>query len=527
MKLNINLCLLAIVISMQACTSEKKETKSVYYSEKYRPQFHFTPEKNWMNDPNGMVYYQGEYHLFYQYYPYGNVWGSMHWGHAISNDLVSWEHLPIALYPDSLGMIFSGSAVIDYKNTSGLGSADSPSMVAIFTQHLMKGEKEEKHDFQTQGIAYSLDKGRTWKMYEKNPVIKNSGKHDFRDPKVSWHEASKQWVMILAVKDHVELYGSANLIDWKYLSDFGIDKGAHGGVWECPDLFEIKIAGTENKKWVMLVSINPGAPNGGSGTQYFIGQFDGKKFVTDSSDTLWIDQGKDNYAGITWSNVPTNDGRRLFLGWMSNWQYAGIVPTTKWRSATTIVRSLELVQTDAGLRLASKPVDELEKLRGKSIDLMKEISSDEGVSKEIMLADSIFEINLTISRSMLHDSVELKFSNEKGEWITFGLEGNTNQFFVERNHAGVSFSNDFDGKHYGKRSSTTTDLTLRLLMDTSSGELFADDGTLVMTELFFPTEPFNHLQLTKSKEVIVKSILYYPIKSAWNGKRELTSTAKH
>ena len=515
MKLNINLCFLASVVLVLACMPKKKETNLLYYSEKHRPQFHFTPERNWMNDPNGMVYYAGEYHLFYQYYPDGNVWGPMHWGHAISTDLVSWQHLPVALYPDSLGLIFSGSAVIDFNNTSGLGSANNPPMVAIFTQHLMKGEKEGKHDFQTQGIAYSLDKGRTWKMYAKNPVITNPGKHDFRDPKVSWHETSQQWVMILAVKDHVELYGSSNLIDWRYLSDFGIDKGTHGGVWECPDLFEIEIAESGSKKWVMLVSINPGAPNGGSGTQYFIGQFDGKKFMADSSDTLWIDQGKDNYAGVTWSNVPTNDGRRLFLGWMSNWQYAGIVPTTKWRSSMTIARSLELIQTDDGLRLSSKPVDELEKWRGEPIDLMKEISAEPS-SKQIKLADSTFEINLTISRTTLQDSLELKFSNEKGEWITFGLDGNTNQFFVDRTHAGVSFSTDFDGKHIGKRSSTATDLTIRLLMDTSSGELFADDGTLVMTELFFPAEEFNQLQLIKSKGVVIKSMVYYPIKSSWN-----------
>jgi len=228
-------------------------------TEALRPQFHFTPQSGWMNDPNGMVYYEGEYHLFYQYYPDSTVWGPMHWGHAVSKDMIRWERLPIALYPDSLGYIFSGSAVIDWRNTSGLGTEQTPAMVALFTYHDPVGEQEGRIDFQTQGIAYSVDKGRTWTKYDRNPVLPNPGIRDFRDPKVSWNEESHQWVMTLAVKDHIEFYGSPDLKQWNKLSEFGKSIGAHGGVWECPDLFPLKDE-QGNTRWVLFVSINPGGP---------------------------------------------------------------------------------------------------------------------------------------------------------------------------------------------------------------------------------------------------------------------------
>ena len=246
--------LLSIYIAISACTSDTKKeeaaemnTAASYYTEQHRPQFHFSPEKMWMNDPNGMVFYNDEYHLFYQYYPDSTVWGPMHWGHAVSKDLVHWEHLPIALYPDSLGYIFSGSAVVDWNNTSGLGTEENPPLVAIFTYHDAEGEKEGRNDYQTQGIAYSLDNGRTWEKYADNPVLENPGIKDFRDPKVSWHAATEKWVMILAVLDHVELYGSKDLKSWEKLSEFGKEVGAHGGVWECPDLFPCRWKGRMHK----------------------------------------------------------------------------------------------------------------------------------------------------------------------------------------------------------------------------------------------------------------------------------------
>ena len=319
-------------------------------SEPHRPAFHFTPKTGWMNDPNGMVYYEGEYHLFYQYYPDSTVWGPMHWGHAISRDLVSWEHLPIALYPDSLGLIFSGSAVVDWKNTSGFGINGKPPLVAMFTHHLMRGEKAGRHDFQYQSLAYSNDKGRTWTKYAGNPVIPNTNAiHDYRDTKVFWYAPDQKWVVVLAAGDHIMLYNSPNLKDWTYLSSFGKDLGAHGGVWECPDLFPLKVQGTTQEKWVLIQNMNPGGPNGGSAAQYFIGDFNGKSFILDAQLTgdlpLWLDHGRDNYAGVTWSDVPAADGRRLFIGWMSNWDYAQVVPTKSWRSAMTLPRQLVLAKT--------------------------------------------------------------------------------------------------------------------------------------------------------------------------------------
>ena len=306
-------------------TKENKSTKAekeiVKSKEPHRPTFHFTPPEKWMNDPNGMVYYEDEYHLFYQFYPDSTVWGPMHWGHAISSDMVTWEHLSIALYPDELGYIFSGSAVIDWKNTSGFGKDGEPPMIAIFTHHEPEGAKKGTKTFQYQSIAYSNDKGRTWTKYAGNPVIPNPGIKDFRDPKVIWDDDSDQWVMVFAAWDHVKFYGSPNLKDWTHLSDFGKEWGTHAGVWECPDLFPLIVKGKGEKKWVLLQSLNPGGPNGGSGTQYFIGDFDGKNFIIDGEfaenfkqdTTVWLDYGRDNYAGVTWSDIPQSDGRKLFI----------------------------------------------------------------------------------------------------------------------------------------------------------------------------------------------------------------------
>lgn len=504
--------LIAFLLILVGCSFEKKmNQKKEYYSEKFRPQFHFSPERNWMNDPNGMVFWDGEYHLFYQHYPDGNVWGPMHWGHAVSTDLVTWKHLPIALYPDRLGMIFSGSAVVDIDYTSGFGSPERPAMVAIFTQHFMEGEKAGKHDFQTQGVAFSLDRGRTWKMYDGNPVIKNPGKRDFRDPKVFWHEPTQQWKMILAVKDHVELYGSPDLKNWNYLSSFGVDIGAHGGVWECPDLFEMKVQDSEQKKWVMLVSINPGAINGGSGTQYFIGQFDGQQFLAENKDNLWIDYGKDNYAGVTWSNVI--DGRRLFLGWMSNWQYATVVPTTVWRSAMTVSRELKLEETGVGLRVTSYPVKELEELRNELTTTSNVLKSESNSSEEIYLEGQALEMEFTILKSKKEGTLEIQFTNNKQEFIGIGVDS-LNRLYIDRTKSGDEFSKDFAGKHYGKLNSISDTIKLRLLLDASSIEVFADDGA-VMTELFFPSELFNKMQIKASNGISIPELKIYTLNPIW------------
>ncbi|CAF4628244.1 unnamed protein product, partial [Rotaria sp. Silwood2] len=283
-------------------------------NEPHRPKIHFSPKAHWMNDPNGMVYNNGTYHLFFQYNPFSSIWGPMHWGHATSSDMIHWKEQPIAIYPDSLGTIFSGSAVVDKNNTAGFAKNGKMPLVAIYTQHNEAGEKAGNNDFQNQSIAYSNDDGKTWIKYSGNPVIKNPGIKDFRDPKVMWYEAQKKWLMTLATKDRITFYSSKDLKNWIKESEFGETIGAHDGVWECPDLFSMDDNG--KKVWVLIVNLNPGGPNKGSATQYFVGNFDGSTFIPFNTTIKWIDYGPDEYAGITWSNT---GNRKIFLGWMSNW----------------------------------------------------------------------------------------------------------------------------------------------------------------------------------------------------------------
>lgn len=507
---------------------EKKDTEtsnvSPYYQEQHRLQFHFSPETQWMNDPNGMVYYDGEYHLFYQYYPDSNVWGPMHWGHTVSKDMIHWEHLPIGLYPDELGYIFSGSAVVDWNNTSGFGKDGQPPLIAIFTYHDMEGERDGKDNYQTQGIAYSNDKGRTWTKYEGNPVIANPGIKDFRDPKVNWHEESQQWVMVFACGDRLQFYNSANLKDWTLTSEFGLGHGSQARPWECPDLFELPVEGTDEKKWVLLVSLGNGGPNGGSATQYFIGDFDGKTFTNDNPEetTLWIDYGRDNYAGVTWSDIPKEDGRRIFLGWMSNWQYAQIVPTTVWRSAMTLPRVLRLLNTPTGMRLCSTPVAETSNLRNdKTLTLASaKVSGALSISDKTDISPEAMEIILSLVLSEgAQANLGLELKNTKGEIYRIGFDAAQNQYYSDRTNAGkTDFSDQFAPTlHTAPRISQSNKINLHVFLDSGSIEMFADDGTIVMTDLFFPNENFTELVLfAENGEVLLKEGVCYGLSSIWN-----------
>ncbi|MCB0530266.1 MAG: glycoside hydrolase family 32 protein, partial [Saprospiraceae bacterium] len=504
---------ICLCMLLQGCPSGTPPETVDAAAEPHRPVFHFTPEKMWMNDPNGMVYFEGEYHLFYQYYPDSTVWGPMHWGHAVSADLLHWQHLPVALYPDSLGLIFSGSAVVDWNNTSGFGENGRPPLVAIFTQHSMEGEKAGRVDFQNQSIAYSNDKGRHWTKYSGNPVIPNPGIRDFRDPKVIWHEASKQWVMVFAAQNHVQIWGSPDLKNWKHLSDFGREWGSHGGVWECPDLFPLTVEGSAEQKWVLLLSINPGAPNGGSGTQYFVGRFDGRQFTLDerfaagvrNEQAVWLDYGRDNYAGVTWSDAP--GGRRLFLGWMSNWDYARDVPTVLWRSAMTLPRVLRLRDTPAGPRLYAALVAETELLRTKTAAIkplasgneadLSAITGNAAVCKEIALD---FEWNADTPGA----AFGLELFNGKGERLTFGYDPAARQVFVDRRQSGkVAFSPKFPSRDTAPYRPAENRLRLHAFIDRASIELFVDDGACVMTDIFFPTEDFTGLRLFSGSAGVV------------------------
>ena len=505
-------------------SSNNSDTKNKMQPD-YKPQVHFSPDSSWMNDPNGMVYFEGEYHLFYQYYPDSTVWGPMHWGHAVSTDLVNWKHLPIALYPDSLGYIFSGSAVIDINNTSGFGKTNSPAMVAIYTYHNMAGEKSGRNDYQTQGIAYSNDKGRTWIKYEKNPVLKNPGQRDFRDPKVSWNTETKKWIMTLASGDHVCFYSSPNLKDWTLESEFGKGIGAHGGVWECPDLFELPVASSKGeKKWVLLVSINPGGPNGGSATQYFVGKFDGHQFINESIGTQWMDLGKDNYAGVTFSNIPESDGRRILIGWMSNWQYATVVPTVKWRSAMTFPRELKLVSENNKYLLISSPVQEIQQLRERKEELKPAlVSSKLELGKNLSQPAYPIEISLKLSFPATNASNDfgLELTNSKGENLLIGYDKTKGEFYINRTNAGNSdFSKDFSGIHVAPFVLSGASVDMHVIIDAASVELFAMNGKVVMTEIFFPTEGFSGIRLySKNGNVQLDSGSLYKLNSIWNAQK--------
>ena len=511
----------------QPTTEPAASTNPLLYHEQHRPQFHYSPPQQWTNDPNGMVYFEGEYHLFYQHHPESNVWGPMHWGHAVSKDLVHWENLPIALYPDSLGTIFSGSAVVDWKNTSGFGKDGQPPLVAMFTYHSEKLLKEGKNNHQTQGIAYSNDRGRTWMKYEGNPVIGNPGGiPDIRDPKVLWHEASKQWVVTLAVGQHIEFWGAPDLKKWTKLSEFGRDHGGHDGVWECPDLFPLKVEGRGETKWVLIVNINPGGPNGGSVGQYFVGNFDGKTFKLDTEfekqtpkgKGMWMDWGKDNYAAVTWSDAP--DGRRILLGWMSNWEYARDVPTTVWRNGMTLPRELSLAKTGSAYRLVSLPAKELLVLRAKTSELQKmELSAPVDITASLGFAPTLSEMELEFDMANGTAGIfGVELSNAKGETYRIGYDAKSKQFFSDRAKSGdLAFSKTFGPKpSTAPRAATGNPVKMHLFFDVASAELFADGGSTVMTEIFFPTEDFTTARLfAEGGKVTLSSGTVHQLNSVW------------
>lgn len=492
-------------------TDRPNVTSKNFDEEFYRPNFHFTPKSNWMNDPNGMFYLNETYHLYFQHFPDDNVWGPMHWGHATSKDLINWEEQPIALYPDELGLIFSGSAIVDKKNTSGFGKDGIIPVVAIYTYHNMDMEKAGRKDFQTQGIAYSLDEGMTWTKYAGNPVIENTGFKDFRDPKVRWDNQVNKWIMSLAAGNKIMFYSSENLKDWEFESSFGEDKGEHGGVWECPDLFPIKVGETNKEKWVLLVSINPSGPNGGSATQYFIGDFNGKKFTLDEDfsnqldrdNAIWLDYGRDNYAGVTWSNIPEDDGRRIFIGWMSNWDYARDVPTYKWRSTMTIPRTLKLKRRNSDYYIESFPVVELNNYVEEKTEMQSMINGEEqNLIKDKTLSLSKTRLSFVLSR-LKNFTYNIKFYNYKGDTLTLGIDNINKKFFIDRRQSGkVNFSEKF-----APIISTANfpvhfkELEIDIILDKTSIEVFYNKGEFVMTELFFPNAPFEDFSIvSKDKD---------------------------
>ena len=483
------------------CCKEMKlsDTFDTGNREKFRPTYHFSPLYGWMNDPNGMVYKDGEYHLFYQHNPYGSKWGNMHWGHAISKDLINWEHRPDAITPDALGTIFSGSAVVDTDNTAGFGAG---AIVAIYTQN---------SDRQVQSIAYSTDNGRSFTKYENNPVL-TSDARDFRDPKVFWHKETQRWIMLLAVGQEMQIFSSSNLKDWAFESSFGEGQGAHGGVWECPDLFELPVDGTNEKKWVLLCNLNPGGPFGGSATQYFVGTFNGKEFVNESpSQTKWMDWGKDHYATVTWSDAP--DNRRIAIAWMSNWQYANDVPTSQYRSPNSVPRDLSLFTVDGETYLQSAPSPELLKLRDISKKRSFKVNGTRTIKDMIAGNEGAYEIELTIENQHA-DVIGFRLYNDKGEEVDMQYDMKEKKFSMDRRKSGdVGFNENFPMLTWTAIESGKDELKLRLFVDKSSVEAFGDGGRFVMTNQVFPSEPYTHIDFySKGGAYKVDSFVIYKLK---------------
>lgn len=433
--------------------------------EQYRPVYHHTPAYGWMNDPNSMFYKDGVWNLYFQHNPYGSQWENMTWGHSTSTDLVHWKFQGDPVQPDALGTVFSGSAVVDKENTSGFGKG---AVIALYTS---AGES------QTQSMVYSTDNGKTFTKYEGNPVI-TSNVPDFRDPHMFWNEDIKKWNMILAAGQHMEIYSSDNLKDWKLESSFGEMYGNHGGVWECPDLMKMKVRGTDKEKWMLICNINPGGPFGGSATQYFIGDFDGHKFTCESKPevTKWMDYGKDHYATVTFDNAPA--GRRVAIAWMSNWQYANQVPTLQYRSGNSIPRDLGLFEYKGETYCSVVPSPEMTAARSKKAT--KSLSE----SCEMVVN--------------LKGNATITLSNDNGEKVVMLYDAKAETFSMDRTKSGkMDFSNDFaattKAPTYGKISQ------LRIFIDKSSIEVFDAEGKMAMTNLVFPTKPYNKVTVKGGK----------------------------
>lgn len=469
------------------CWKELKlsDTFDMANREKYRPLYHHTPAYGWMNDPNGMFYKDGVWHLYFQHNPYGSTWGNLSWGHSTSTDLVHWQYEGDPVMPDAWGLIFSGSSVVDTDNTAGFGPG---AIVAFYTS----AKSTPWGDVQMQSMAYSTDGGKTFTKYAGNPIL-TSTERDFRDPKVFWYAPGKHWVMLLAVGQQMQIFSSKNLKEWKHESDFGLKHGAHGGVWECPDLVELPIEGTKEKRWVLICNLNPGGPFGGSATQYFVGTFDGKKFTNQfPTKTKWMDYGKDHYATVTFSNAP--DGRCVALGWMSNWQYAAVVPTKQYRSANTIARDLTLYRQDGDLLLKSAPSKEIEAARNDAKSIKKfNVSDSYSIENLLDGNDGAYEIEMEI-KSNGAQKIVFTLLNGKGESVLMYYDTAMRQFVMDRSNSGeTAFSRDFPAMTAAPVGEGD-DFTLRLFVDRSSIEAFGDGGKFVMTNIVFPSEPYNKMK---------------------------------
>jgi len=488
-----------------------------YLNEPLRPQAHFTPEINWMNDPNGLVFHNGEYHLFYQYNPAGNSWGHMSWGHAVSRDLTHWKHLPLAISEEDGIMAFSGCCVVDHNKTSGFGTGSSPPMVAVYTGH--------GHGRQVQNLAYSNDDGRTWTKYAGNPVL-DVNNPNFRDPKVFWHAATKRWVMVVSLANEKVLvfYASKDLKDWKELSRFGPAGVVGKPNWECPDLFELPVENEDGKKlWVLEVDMGSGSVAGGSGGEYFVGHFDGTEF-TAVQNAQWVDFGRDFYAPVSFSDIPEADGRRIWIGWFNNWETC-LVPTFPWRSSMSVPRSLTLRKvTDAAdlattrYTLIQRPVQEFSGLAENTRVLETGVATwpPVAVTKPGDLTDMNFILNTTLQPGMAR-SCGIRIRTGEQEFTEIGYDRETGGVYVDRRKSGnVDFHAAFAGRHDAPAALPDGAIKLQIIVDRSSIEVFINDGAAVISDPIFPNSQTPTIEVFAGDETAkVSNTTVQPLKSIW------------
>ncbi len=495
-------------VDADAAWSVIKESTEPYTvpAEKYRPIYHHTPEYGWMNDANGLFYKDGVYHLYYQYNPYASTWGNMHWGHSTSTDLVHWEHQPVAIYRDAYGHIFSGSSVVDVNNTAGFGEG---AVIAFYTSW-----NTSREYIQTQCMAYSLDNGLTFTKIDENPVlVPFDGIKDFRDPKVFWYEPESKWIMIVSADKEMRFYTSQNLKDWDYMSGWGEGYGVQPRQFECPDFFQLTTTEGETK-WVMIVNVNPGCFFGGSATQYFVGEFDGTTFTCDSpkESVKWLDWGKDHYATVTFSNV--ND-RVVAVPWMSNWQYGKVVPTTYFRSANSIPRVLGLFKVDNEYYVSVNPVEELSILRKESQKFEALTVDSDPVQEQLFEeTDGAYELNMNLENNA--EKAGFRLCNDNGEFVDIYFDQKLGRFVMDRTQSGaIEFAEHGEvheiENHDGRKTNSMNYINdfalatwapmpvegehaIQILSDVASLEIFIDGGKVVMTNLVFPTMPYNKIE---------------------------------
>ena len=503
-------------LSCKSPTSDAKKAATVVTDsiESGAPLFHFGPKKNWINDPNGLVFHDGVYHLFYQYNPFADIWGHMSWGHATSKDLMHWTEQPVAIpefteHDTVVTSIFSGTAVIDSFNTSGLGSKENPSpMIAIYTGNLMTGKKQLA---QYQNLAYSNDNGQTFTEYKGNPILDIHSK-EFRDPKVFWYAPSKRWIMIVAKPDEYKVlfFGSENLKDWKKLDEFGGNIGNKKRVWECPDIFEMPVTNSNGeKKWVLTVSA--GHPQDDYlAMQYFVGMFNGKTFVADPlAYPLYLDVGKDFYAGITYNNIPASDGRRIMIGWINCWEYANAIPSTGFRGRMSVPRNLRLIETPVGYQMMQQPVTGFDQLRTEVLSLNnQEVDS----VFDLSFHGNSYELDVTMD-STAASNAGIKILKSDNEETVVKYTTATKILSLDRTKSGnVNFSPKFSSIESVNASFQNGIITMRLLVDKTIVEVFINDGRSVITDQVFPKGNDGGIQLfSEGGKTVFRSVKVYSI----------------